>query len=183
MRNILYYFKTSRSQTFAKKYINIRFGRIYNFLKEMSIAFTGEFFRYSLPFYFHFLLVFRIVAVSTVLRAEPNRAICFPSYICRKSLINRHCVQRRQSKTWSIISGIRLQLAGLIVEHKLSNHTAGLRSVSYHSHSPPLHPAVLSPYIRMLLLLSGVFTHTLKHTITESFRPHFTAINIAITDP
>lgn len=60
---------------------------------------------------------------------EPSRAM-FP-LLCRKSLINRHCVQRRQSKTWSIISGIRLQLAGLIVEHKLSNHTAGLRSVSY----------------------------------------------------
>jgi len=77
--------------------------------------------------------------------------------LCRKSLINRHCVQRRQSKTWSIISGIRLQLAGLIVEHKLSNHTAGLRSVSYHRQPPP---TVLSPYIRVPLLLSGVFTYT-----------------------
>lgn len=112
--------------------------------------------------------------------------------LCRKSLINRHCVQRRQSKTWSIISGIRLQLAGLIVEHKLSNHTAGLRSVSYHS-QPPFAPTVLSPCIRMLLLLSGVFkhtcartqTHTHTHTlyITKSFSPYLAAINIAITDP
>lgn len=150
-------------RTFVEEYIilvqiNIRFWSYSRFSNEIFISFSGGFFQYSLYFYFHFLLLFRIVAISTVLRAEPSRAICFPSYICRKSLINRHCVQRRQSKTWSIISGIRLQLAGLIVEHKLLNHTAGLRSVSYHSH--PLLLFYLPISVCCYYSLGFLHTHT-----------------------